>query len=1081
MRSLKPKLLFSYLLKVLPQVTSLGLLRFKSGNNYSVNCFQIAGLAALVTLLQGGSAFAASFRWDGRQIPNETTPREYLINGVTVRFDMARTGTFDSVSFPTFPNPSALGFPDAAGPLGTFSVNIDNAPGLTGTLGLLTRFRNDAQQLVPVDNLRYRIVDIDRDAVPGQEGDPAVATWQDQVGTFAFLSGSNVPVTPTILDLNGTVQQVNAGINLQVPPLPGIAAGLPGTAVFFNGIDDQNLLTAAVLTNPTGDLAQINIAGTDGPDPGGPEREAFNRSQEGSVVIRRNAASDQFVVLYGDGNNFNNGGNPTNHGVGMLGDFDFDPGIIGVRKQVTQLTNNGDGSFTATYQVGVTNLGQTALSNVALDDNIRRANTGNYVDSFGTFGTDATNVTIIPGSLQLAAGSGPLTLNNGFDGGASGPGAQLLGGGNTLAVNETKTLTYQVRFTPNAGVNQFDSQVVASGTTPGGGITRDRSNDGTTFDSSGSVGDPTSAGAPGSDRLSGAADFNNSGIAVSPGQGDDTVTSFQVAAIAGQPPIIGVTKQVVGSPIDLGGGNYRVRYRQVVRNLGTVPLSNVNLSENLVQTYRRGQPNGVTSFQVDPASITAVGAAPAGFPAGFIPFNGAANPGFNGEANQTIAGGATLGIGQYSIVDFDVIVQPGANLGDGPNDPPYDGQVIATGVGGTGTLANTLTTDLSNDATNVAIPQQLPQDVTGNGTANTGLVNGNLVEGAVGGPENTPTSVVFTPAPQIGLTKQVVSVEPDPTVPGSFLVRFRYVVQNLGPVELNGVNICDNLSTQFNGVNNFEVVGRGPGTNFTVNPVFTGVGSLLNNTDPNYNSAYLTGCQGNSGALSLGTVPGTLTAASPGVPGESATTDILVRVAPGANLGPYVNNALTFGTGNNAAAQLVTDLSDDTPNPTGGNPAFIGRFGTPAFTGASPELVDTFTPVLFPTPVALFKTITNLTPSVSGVNLTGPAPILGAPATVTGATLVNGLGSGTVIQYTLWAFNNSGVAVNNYRICDILPQEVEYVSGGTLVRVPTLSPISDPACGPNALDRGSGYVIFDVGTLPPSGSTFVNLRVRLRN
>ena len=98
-------------------------------------------------------------------------------------------------------------------------------------------------------------------------------------------------------------------------------------------------------------------------------------------------------------------------------------------------------------------------------------------------------------------------------------------------------------------------------------------------------------------------------------------------------------------------------YNLVVQNLGTVPLSNVQVTDNLAATFA-----GATSF-------TFGGLASTGF---------TVNNSYNGEASPTpnvnlLAAGQTLAVGQIKSIQITVNVTPGSNLG------PYNNQAVGDG------------------------------------------------------------------------------------------------------------------------------------------------------------------------------------------------------------------------------------------------------------------------------------------------------------------------------------------------------------------------------------------------------------------
>ncbi|AFZ17360.1 DUF6923 family protein [Allocoleopsis franciscana] len=186
-----------------------------------------------------------------------------------------------------------------------------------------------------------------------------------------------------------------------------------------------------------------------------------------------------------------------------------------------------------------------------------------------------------------------------------------------------------------------------------------------------------------------------------------------------------------------------------------------------------------------------------------------------------------------------------------------------------------------------------------------------------------PTPLVITPAPptpRIGLAKRVASSVNLGN--GVFRVTYALVVSNLGNVDLNNVQVTEDLTTTFANATSFTVA---------PNSVSSPSGDLTPN--PNYNG------RADNPNLLTGTT-NTLTV------GQSKTIQFIVDVTPGANLGPYNNQAVASGTDPNG--QTVTDLSqngtnsdpDNDGNPANNNdPTPVNFNQTPAL-GVAKEVVS---------------------------------------------------------------------------------------------------------------------------------------------
>jgi hypothetical protein len=145
---------------------------------------------------------------------------------------------------------------------------------------------------------------------------------------------------------------------------------------------------------------------------------------------------------------------------------------------------------------------------------------------------------------------------------------------------------------------------------------------------------------------------SQSGLGVT-GLAPDGEIEDHLAAVGVEDPAIGVAKRLVGITRD-GGTSYTVVFEIRVANLGNVPLSNVQITENLALTFAQA-----ASFNV--VSLTSAGLT--------------VNPGFDGAGDTgLLAAGSTLAVGAGGTLTLTVQVDSGGEQG------PYTNQVIATGT-----------------------------------------------------------------------------------------------------------------------------------------------------------------------------------------------------------------------------------------------------------------------------------------------------------------------------------------------------------------------------------------------------------------
>ena len=310
--------------------------------------------------------------------------------------------------------------------------------------------------------------------------------------------------------------------------------------------------------------------------------------------------------------------------------------------------------------------------------------------------------------------------------------------------------------------------------------------------------------------------------------GNPTPVSFTVITQ------IGVAKRL-DSVTNNGDATYDVAYELMVKNLGDTLLSNVQVSDVLSATF-----TGATGYSV-------VSKTSATF---------SINPSYNGGTNTNLLQGSnTLAAGASGTISLVVRVTPGSKLGT------YDNQALATatGPGGVPTL------DSSDDGTNPDF-------------------NGNRDPSDTG--ENDPTPVAFTETPKIGTAKQVVGT-PTNNGDGTYTVQYRILVQNVGDVVLNNVQVTDNLA--------------GPSGTFPAPAAFSFVaGSISTTGGLTGNNAGYTGSAPNTNLLASGNSL---------AKGAEGTITFSVKVTPDGVMGPY--NNLAVATGASPQGTPVNDTSTD--------------------------------------------------------------------------------------------------------------------------------------------------------------------------
>lgn len=450
------------------------------------------------------------------------------------------------------------------------------------------------------------------------------ASYTIRVENFGNLDILNLQLTE---DLYGNPESTfNSAVAApQIVSAPEIVGGtLTGVNANFNGEGDKNLLSGTE-TLPVGE--SIYISFTVRVTPGSELGPYNNNATATGTSPGGNPVSDEST----DDPNLNpdpdDDGDPTNNNTTTSVTFPETP-RVGVAKQAGTITNNGDGTYTVPYTLTVQNYGDVTITNIQVQENLNT-----------TFG--GSPFTVVANSLTT---SNTLAVNPNFNGNAN---TNLLAGTDSLAVGASATVQFEVTVTPGNNLGPYNNSATASATGPGGTPVTDVSTDGTNPDPDGD-GDPS----------------NNT---------NPTAVSFS------EMPLIGVAK-AAGTPIDNGDRTFTIPYTLIVRNYGDVPLTTLQVTENLNDTFEN-IPYTLESNSLTSPTLTV-------------------NPNFNGDTdNNLLATGNTLAVDTEATISFRVQVTPGNNLG------PFDNQVTASGTGPGGNPVTDLSTNGANpDANNTGDP-----------------------------------------------------------------------------------------------------------------------------------------------------------------------------------------------------------------------------------------------------------------------------------------------------------------------------------------------------------------------------------------
>ena len=472
----------------------------------------------------------------------------------------------------------------------------------------------------------------------------------------------------------------------------------------FNGDTDTNLLAANQnLSVGAQDTISVTVTVTPGSNP------TYSNSATGSGDSPSGASVSDISDAGSDPE--------SNNGAGGFDDattvnFDESP-AIGIAKRISSaVVNNNDGSYTLTYSMLVQNNGDIELNSVQI------------IEDFAvTYPSPAT--------VQVDnVVSNNFTVNPSFNGYSD---KNLLSANQTLTsgalASSSATLDLTITIIPGANLGPYNNTAKVNGTSPSGAVISDDSDDGT--DANGDNGDGNLA--------------------------TPTPVTFTEA------PAIGIAKEISGPVTNNEDGSYSLIYSIVVRNIGDVILSNVQVSEPLSTTF-----NGA-SFTLGTISSADLNI----------------NNDFDGASdNNLLASAQSLAINTSATILVPVTITPGTNLG------PYSNTAVATGESPSGDNV----TDNSDNGSDPA---------TNNGDA------GN----------DDATVITFTEAPDIGIAKAMTGVSN--LGDGRYQVNYQFNAKNTGDIVLNNVQVTENLANIFADANTFSVLSLSS-TQLTVNSGFDG-------------------------------------------------------------------------------------------------------------------------------------------------------------------------------------------------------------------------------------------------------------------
>ena len=461
----------------------------------------------------------------------------------------------------------------------------------------------------------------------------------------------------------------------------------------------------------------------------GDTTKSFNNIASASAINSLTSVSD--LSTSGGDTDPDNDGNPTNNtGVTSftLGATQPQGPSIGVALAVINVVQLPDSSYNVTYKATIKNFGDVTLKGVSL------------IDSLSNVFVSPASYSVV-GAPVVGVGS-TLVANTGFDGSAQ---ANILGNASSLAAGVQDTVVFTVNIKGNGNNGPFYSSATASGHTP--------------------------------DSTQTVKDVSNNGFDPTPDGSVSTTVRFDLPK-----GLLGVAKSV-GTPTLVEEGVYDIPYTIALNNMGSVPLSKVQVEDNLSETFGKGAL--IVSSQISVSSTGTISVDPTYSGQGLI-------------TKMLVDSLSTLAVGAKASLSFTVRVNV---KGVNPDSLTFYNTAGATAF----TPDSQTVTDVSTAGTNDDPDNDL--DPRNNS-------------------QPTPIALNSLSATSyIGLAMAVHDTVRQSD--GSFNVTYQIVVKAYGPDALKNVTISDSLSKVFNAQtgSTYSVVSA---------PIITSTGSALK-LNPNYN------------------------------------------------------------------------------------------------------------------------------------------------------------------------------------------------------------------------------------------------------
>lgn len=396
---------------------------------------------------------------------------------------------------------------------------------------------------------------------------------------------------------------------------------------------------------------------------------------------------------------------------------------LGVAMAAATPVNNNDGTYTVVYTVTIENLGNIDLSSIQVA----------LPFTTGTTPFTATQVE----SATITGTTGGLSVSGTYNGEGSN---NLLSGTNELPVGSSGTITVSVVVRPGTSLGSagtpYEHTATGTAISPAATTVTDDSTNGNDTDT----------------------DTPLAGAANNLEANDDSVPT---PVFFTETPRLGLAKAAATS-IDAVGfpGQFNTTFTFLIENLGDVPLSSVQATDNLDAAF------GAGNYTV--TSVSGTGS----------------NSSFNGDTNQNL-----LASGQGLAVDTRITVTVGVRFNPNGAASPFSNTAIASATS-TGGATISDTSQNGND--------------TDPDTAGT-----NPGDNLDASDNSAVTPIIFIERPSVGVAKASTlldaNTDNDDVTPGPYSVRFDYTLVNLGNVALTDVQIIEDLVAHLAGATNYTI------------------------------------------------------------------------------------------------------------------------------------------------------------------------------------------------------------------------------------------------------------------------------------